>query len=389
MSGRRKVLSAPGASAIRLQVQGTRIIANGHGPYLARSLRSRRENENNMAPEWEAVVQHARSASSAASFVGPVAVLDADLRLVGASPEFHDAFGTTTDGIDTILNRLREAMLERGGDIRSLIEGRSGGEPLDTILYPDGAGQLRSLVLVPANARDDSHRPTLLVIEDVTERTLVAQRLVDRMERGELVLAEMRHRIANSLQIIASVVRIKAHLVQSEDARRHLEDVHQRVLSIAELQEQLDAAEDAGVGSVSRYLSMVCGRLASSLIDPSKKIELRVEADEISLPADTCISIGLLVTELVINALKHAFPEDAAGLIHVTFADRASGWQLRVADNGVGCDSHSAIRAAGIGSRIVTTLARRLGARLEVSRTEPHGLSVTLFHRSQDPSVSA
>src|SRR5204863_3669690 len=123
----------------------------------------------------------------------------------------------------------------------------------------------------------NSRRPSLLVIEDVTERTVIAQRLVDRTERGELALEEMKHRIANSLQIIASVVRIKAHLVHSEDARRHLEDVHQRVLSIAELQEQLDAAADAGVGKVSDYLSIVCARLASSLIDPSRRIELRVE----------------------------------------------------------------------------------------------------------------
>jgi len=334
-------------------------------------------------------VQQGRRAGNAASFVGPVAVLDADLRLVGASPEFRDAFTTGTDKLDTILNRLRKAMVERGGDIRSLIEGGAGDEPWDTILYPDGSGQPRSLVLVPASAPDDSHRPTLLVVEDVTERTLVAQGLVDRMERGELILEEMRHRIANSLQIIASVVRIKAHLVQSEDARQHLEDVHQRVLSIAELQEQLDAADDAGVGNISRYLSIVCSRLASSLIDPSRKIELRVEADEVSLPADTCISIGLLVTELVINALKHAFRGDMPGLIHVTFADHPLGWQLCVSDNGVGCDSHAAVRAAGVGSRIVSTLARRLGARFEVSRTEPHGVTVTFFHRSEDPSGSA
>src|SRR5262249_32477479 len=112
VSGRQKVLSALGARAIRLQVQGTRILANRHRPSPARSLRSWRENAKKMAPEWEAVVQHARSAGSAASFVGPVAVLDADLRLVGASPEFHDAFGTATDTLDTILSRLRTAMLE-------------------------------------------------------------------------------------------------------------------------------------------------------------------------------------------------------------------------------------------------------------------------------------
>ena len=123
------------------------------------------------------------------------------------------------------------------------------------------------------------------------------------------------------------------------------------------------------------------------MIDPAADIEIQVDAEDLSVRPETCTSMGLVVTELVTNALKHAFPGQGKGIIRVSFAVRDPGWQLSVADNGVGCDIRSAIRAGGVGTRIVTTLARRLGARLEISRSRPGGLTVTLIHSPEDPLV--
>jgi len=323
----------------------------------------------------------------------PLAVLDTGLRLLGANREFHRVFGSPTEPLETSLARLLDS--EPGhaagpgngdGDIRTIIQAvLARGEVRETVLPARGARPARILVLIPAYPRDAADGRGLLVVEDATERAQSLRHLAERLASSELMMEEMRHRMVNSLQIVASVVRIKAHLVQSEDARAHLEDVHQRVLSIAALQDQLELADDAKPGSVSQYLSAVCLRLANSLIDSVAGIELRVEADDLAVRPETCISMGLVVTELVTNALKHAFPGRRKGVIRVHFVRHGSGWQLSVADDGVGCDLASAGRSAGVGTRIVNTLAKRLDARLEMSNSEPHGLTVTLTHRRDAP----
>lgn len=327
----------------------------------------------------------------------PLAVFDADLRLLGANREFHRVFGSPTEPLETALAALLagpehapdDLADHRGGNIRTLMQAAiSDDEARETSLPAEGARPARILMLTPAYPSDAAEGGGLLVLEDATERTLALRLLAERLESSQLMMEEMRHRMVNSLQIVASVVRIKAHLVQSDDARSHLEDVHQRVLSIAELQDQLELADDAKLGSVSQYLSAVCLRLANSLIDSVAGIELRVEADDLSVRPETCISMGLVVSELVTNALKHAFPGRQKGVIRVHFARRGSGWQLSVADDGVGCDLRAASRAAGVGRRIVATLAKRLDARLEMSNSEPHGLTVTLTHPPEDAVVA-
>lgn len=325
--------------------------------------------------------------STAASLVCPIAVLDADLRLIGANPEFYRAFGTATEPLEASLAALLDITAAR--DFRTVMQAViAQGQACEAIVSTESGRKDRTLLLAPGYKRDTAGGQSLLVIEDTTDRGHAMQVLAERLERSELMMEEMRHRVANSLQIIASVVRIKTHLVQSADARSHLEDVHQRVLSIAALQDQLDATDEATAGSVSQYLGAVCLRLANSLIDPATGIELRVAADDLSVRPEVCVGIGLVVTELVTNALKHAFPAQARGVIRVAFTVRDSGWQLSVADDGVGCDLRLPARTGGVGTRIVSTLARRLGARLEVSSNEPHGLIVTLTRHPDAPVVA-
>jgi len=321
--------------------------------------------------------------------VSPIAVLDADLQLIGANPEFQGAFAAAAEPRGISLAALLGTTAVHEDELRTMMRSAiSHGQACKAVVPVEGGRQERILLLIPGCKADAAGDRGVLVIEDATARIDAMRLLAERLEHSELMMEEMRHRIANSLQIIASVVRIKTHLAQSADARSNLEDVHQRVLSIAELQDQLDTTDDPKAGSVSQYLSAVCLRLASSLIDPTTGIELQVQAEDLSVRPEICVSIGLVVTELVTNALKHAFPVQAKGVIRVAFTLLGPGWQLSVADNGVGCDPRSAAAAGGVGTRIVNTLARRLGARVEVSSNQPHGLNVKLIHRPDDPLVA-
>jgi len=305
--------------------------------------------------------------------------LDVDLHPIFATGEFLASFATTPGTLPSTVRSILQALPGGPDGLRGRAGAMlSGSADAQSIQWQDSAGRVRSLVLIPAAGWWGGTERTMLIMEEVADRGLLAQHLAERLEHSELMIEEMHHRLANTLQIVASLLRIKAHLVQSDDARRHLEDMHQRVAAIADLQEEVEEAREGTVRSVTTYLTSVCTRLERSLVDPDSGIQLRVEAVDLPLSPEKCVALGLVVMELVINALKHAFPRPGPGLIRVIFAPHGTGWRLSVIDNGVGIDPGSAPGVPGTGTRIIRNLAARLGATLELSKTEPCGLSVHL-----------
>ncbi len=122
----------------------------------------------------------------------------------------------------------------------------------------------------------------------------------------------MQHRVANSLQIIASILLLKARTVQSEETRLHLQDAHQRVMSVATVQQQLHASGLNEKIEIGPYLTKLCASLAASMIGERRPLSIKVLATAGGAVSSEAVSIGLIVTELVINALKHGFPAGAA-----------------------------------------------------------------------------
>src|SRR3546814_3604496 len=118
-----------------------------------------------------------------------------------------------------------------------------------------------------------------------------------------ILLQELQHRVANSLQIIASVLMQSARRVQSEEARGHLHDAHNRVMSIATLQQQL-AASRLGDVELRGYFTQLCESLGALMIHDHDQLSIAVTADSSSVNADISVILGLIVTELVINALR-------------------------------------------------------------------------------------
>jgi two-component sensor histidine kinase len=166
-----------------------------------------------------------------------------------------------------------------------------------------------------------------------------------------MLLAEMGHRVANSLQIVASILLLKARSVDSEETRGHLEDAHRRVLSIAALQQHLKASGVGELVEVGNYLTTLCATLSGSMIGESNRITLKVIAGNDSVPSEAAVSMGLIVTELVINAMKHAFPDlTKNGRVLVTYEVKDGDWKLLVSDNGVGMHAKTVKKTRRIGN---------------------------------------
>jgi two-component sensor histidine kinase len=228
------------------------------------------------------------------------------------------------------------------------------------------------------------HATLLLTMADVTAQRAMEQEMKELLWQKELLLEEMQHRVANSLSIIASILMLKARTVQSEETRQHLQDAHSRVMSVAAVQNHLHSAGQITSIEMAPYLSKLGEALAESMIGESRAITLKVEVAGGQVPSRQAVSIGLLVTELVINALKHAFPAvTRAGRVDVAYEVAGSDWKLSVSDNGIGVPDANGGRLgqkkSGLGTSIVKALAQQLEAQVDVV-SGPGGTIVSVTH---------
>jgi two-component sensor histidine kinase len=149
-------------------------------------------------------------------------------------------------------------------------------------------------------------------------------------------------------------------------------------MSVASLQKQLSTSSVADV-ELRPYFTALCNSIGASMIRDHNQLTLDVSVDRSVTSADVSVSLGLIVTELVINALKHAFPGDRNGKIKVDYYSHGPNWSLSVTDNGVGMDADAANTKAGLGTSIVQALTRQLQAEIGVANANP-GTAVTIAH---------
>jgi two-component system, sensor histidine kinase PdtaS len=321
----------------------------------------------------------------------PLLLMDGDLSVIAASDSFCAAF-------EIDLSRVRGQRFSELGSgewdvpqvgalLRATASGHVGMDAYEIDLERDGK-EPRRLVL---NAHkldygDGADVRLLLAVTDVTDARASDKLKDDLLREKAILLQELQHRVANSLQIIASVLMQSARRVQSDETRGHLHDAHNRVMSIAEMQRQLGASA-LGPVKLRTYLADLCRSIGASMIHDSEQISLDVTTDETVISSHDSVSLGLIVTELVINALKHAFPDRRHGRISVKYRSEGSDWTLTIRDDGVGMPLGPKPAKAGLGTSIVEALAKQLGAEVQVTAAKP-GTAVSIVHRGSLPSAS-
>jgi two-component sensor histidine kinase len=207
-------------------------------------------------------------------------------------------------------------------------------------------------------------------VSDVTDARVAAKLKEDMLSEKAVLLQELHHRVANSLQIIASILMQSARKVQSDETRGHLHDAHKRIMSVAGLQKHLVSSSVADV-ELRPYFTTLCESIGASMIRDHNQVYLDVSVDDSLTNADVSVSLGLIVTELVINALKHAFPNERSGRIKVDYHSHGVNWSLLVSDNGVGMPVDGTNAKPGLGTSIVQALASQLHALIKVSDANP------------------
>jgi two-component sensor histidine kinase len=321
----------------------------------------------------------------------PFIVLDAEFCVLAASRSFYETFGVDPEHtIGNLLYGLGDGQWDIPA-LRVLMEtiipeqvAMNGFE-----VEHDFPGLGRRIMLL--NARKVLYETSpdttiLLAFTDITarraielEKEALLATTEELLSQKQVLLQEMQHRVANSLQIIASILMLKARVVTSEESRHHLEDAHQRVMSVAAVQSHLHKLGGVDQIEVGPYLTTLCESLAASMIGEDQPIALTVAADEGMIGSDKAVSLGLIVTELVINAVKYAFPTDRPGsLVRISYDSDGADWELIVSDNGVGNGGAIAAETpGGLGTIIVKALVQQLEARMEVTSSET-GVTVSI-----------
>lgn len=318
-----------------------------------------------------------------ASSNAPLLLLDGDLVVIAASESFCREFQIDPAQVSNgkladlgsgewnsrRLSSLLQATATGSADIRAyeMDLTREGQEP-------------RRLVL---NAQKLQYGDTdgvrlLLSVSDVTDARLAEKLKDDLLREKAILLQEIQHRVANSLQIIASILMQSARAVQSEETRAHLQSAHGRVLSIASVQQQL-AVSRLGDVHLRPYFTQLCQSLGASMIHDPEKLSIEVTVDDSTAKANVSVSLGLIVTELVINALKHAFPRDRSGKIVVDYRSENSKWSMSVSDDGVGVSADPKFSKPGLGTGIVDAMAKQLDATFTTVAGNP-GTKVSITH---------
>jgi len=316
----------------------------------------------------------------------PVVGLDERLRVIAASRSFYSAFRVIPEDTQGVLlyalgdgqwdiPRLR-LLLEK------IVPEHGVMEDYEVEHEFPGIGQ-RTMFL---NARqvfykEGSGTTILLGFEDVTDKRILEREKDEVLRQKEMLLDELQHRISNSLQIIASIILLKAKKVESEETRLHLQDAHKRVMSIAAVQKQLYVSGSIGPIAMMPYLSRLCETLATSMIGDNRPISLTVAGGGGNATSRQAESLGLITTELVMNALKHAFPDESShGQIAVAYDVSGTNWKLSVTDDGIGKqDGVFAQPKTGLGTGIVKALSQQLGAKVETVAS-PKGTTVSITH---------
>ena len=328
----------------------------------------------------------------------PLLVLDGNLKIQLASESFHRFFKIESDQTqDCRLFAVDGGVWETpelSAALRRVASGQSSAENIKFTQNFPRIGE-RTLHLHVLKAPREIGMADLLLIgfEDITDRWAV-EREKERLQKAtddllrqkQMLLEEMEHRIVNSLQITASILMLKARAVSSVETRGHLQDAHRRVMSLAAVHQHLRTHKSENQVEIGPYLTELSASLCQSMIGEGQRAAIQVSADKGALVSADAAKLGLIVTELVINALKYAFPDpNKKGAVTIGYEVTGANWKLWVADNGVGQDMdkpHSA--KPGLGASLITALADQLGAEVQVTSTSA-GMTVTIIHLSLHP----
>jgi PAS domain S-box-containing protein len=259
----------------------------------------------------------------------------------------------------------------------------------------DGSQFWASVVITALRAADGRLRGFAKVTRDITERhtaetalaaahaqleARVAARTAElqaSLQEKEVLLKEIHHRVKNNLQVVSSLLGLQHDTIQDPRALRFFRESERRIQAMALVHETLYETSDFGRVNLALYLPMLSAQLRGAYGVTPDRVAVHLHVAEVRLPLDTAVPCGLIVSELLANCFKHAFPEGHTGAVTLTLTREADGIRLCVQDTGCGLPADLDIgHTESLGFQLVSALADQLQGTLTLARDG--GTTVTL-----------
>ncbi|MBW4576628.1 MAG: PAS domain S-box protein [Aphanothece sp. CMT-3BRIN-NPC111] len=248
--------------------------------------------------------------------------------------------------------------------------------PEETVSCSTGIVRWFQTIKKPLLSVDGQTRYVLGVATDITERKMAEEQIKASLTEKEILLKEIHHRVKNNLQVISSLLKLQSRYTKEPRTLEMLKESQCRVKSMALVHEKLYQSQDLARIDFADYIRTLTKNLLYSYSINLNAVQLEIQVQSVDLNLDTAIPCGLLINELISNALKHAFPENRKGKIKINFSQiEDQQFLLIVQDDGIGLPAHLSLDSTpSLGLRLVNSLATQLQATLEIDIS--HG---TLF----------
>ena len=312
--------------------------------------------------------------------------VDIEAKVSGWNSGAQRTFGYTEDEIVGRPVRLffTPEDRDRGESEKDLSRALDQGRAEDDrwMVRRDGSRFWARWVTTPMRDSSGNLRGYAKVLRDETERKLAEDLIRKSLREKDLLLREIHHRVKNNLTVISSLLSLQAGQVADEEVQRMFDELQDRVRSIATLHQTLYGSRDLANIDFGPYMQQLVGDLVGFYGIDGKRIQVRVKTDDVVLSIDQALPLGLIVNELVSNALKHAFSGGRHGVIEVHFHYLAGtvageqscdeGWcELSVHDNGTGiADADGLWERKSMGLKIVRLLTDQLHGQVELDRSD-------------------
>ena len=226
--------------------------------------------------------------------------------------------------------------------------------------------------------KDKTFTGTLIVARDITERKKAEEQIRSSLKEKEILLKEIHHRVKNNMQVISSLLHLQSRQVKDDKTQNIFTESQNRIKSMALVHERLYRSDNLAKIDFNNYIRNLIVTLYHSYnIDPNRII-LDINVNNVFLSIDTAIPCGLIINEIITNSFKHAFPDNANGVINIEFFSKDERYHLIIKDNGVGLPEE--VKSDGsqsLGLFLISALIRQLTAELEIVRESGTKYTIT------------